>query len=54
MLRLIFNTADPSTTVGISNLKVKLMGTTLSDYDSNVKDILDEMEIVHNEIVSNG
>ena len=33
---------------------MKLMGATLSDYDSNIKDMLDEMETVHNEIVTNG
>ena len=52
-LHLIFDAADSSTTVGISNLKVKLIGATLSDYNGNVKDMLDEIETVHNKIVTN-
>ena len=51
MLRIIFDTADPSTTVGISNLKEKLMASTLSDYEQDVKEMLDKMEMTYQEIL---
>ena len=54
MIAIIFDTANPSTTVGVSNLKSKLMQVNLSDYNQNVKNMLDEMELTYNEIIRKG
>ena len=50
MLRIIFDKCNPTTKAGVNTLKSKLTKFTLKDYDDNVPEMLDSMQMIHNEI----
>ena len=43
MFYLIFERINPSTRIGVSNLKDEIEKATLAKFDNNVKDLLDYM-----------
>ena len=54
MIRIIFSKCDPSAKSGINSLKAELSSFALGDYEENVPEILDAMQICCNQIIHCG
>ena len=50
MVHLMLDIADPITTIGVANLKIKLMKSNMEQCVQSVKQMLDDIELTHNEI----
>ena len=54
MARSIFDECDPSTKSGANSLKAKRSNCNLDQFDQNETDVLDSVQLAHDQIIHSG